>query len=343
MQSQASLAAQRVPDATGIRYLPLYPPQVSVLFAPLAVLSYERALALWWLLTALIYMGCCYRIWRSCPALSNFGATVALAALAFPAFFHLIAWGQTSAIALACFTLAFILLHDEREFAAGVVLGCLVFKPQLGLTAAILFMFLGRWKILSGAVLSAVAQLAAGIAYYGVGPFRSWLNTLWHVPAMLPSFEPKPYQTHCLRTFWSMLVPWSGVSLGLYLISAAVVLGCTVAVWKSQPFSLKFSALLLATVLVSPHLTVYDLVILAPAILFLTDWVVSRGSIHEGTGSLLYAIYILPLLEPFTRRIHVQLSVMAMAVLLYWIWRIAAPGASAARLRPRGQPRAVPT
>src|SRR5262249_19604470 len=161
---------------------------------------------------------------------------------------------------------------QQREFAAGVVLGCLIFKPQLGLTAAILFLLLGRWKIMSGAVLSAGAQLAAGIAYYGVGPFRSWLKHLWPVPARVSYFEPKPYQTHCLRTFWSMLVPWSGVSFGLYLISVAVVLGWTVAVWKSQPFSLKFSALLLATVLVSPHLTVYDLVILAPAILFLTDW-----------------------------------------------------------------------
>ena len=345
MQSQASLAAQRVPDATGIRYLPLYPPQVSILFAPLALVSYGWALAVWWLSTVLIYAGCCYWIWRSCPALSNFGATVALAALAFPAFFHLIAWGQTSAIALACFTLAFFLLRDEREFAAGFVLGCLIFKPQLGLAAAILFMFLGRWKVVSGAVLSAGAQLAAGIAYYGVGPFRSWLNTLWHVPALLSSFEPKPYQTHCLRTFWSLLVPWSGVSFGLYLISAAVVLGWSVAVWKSQkPFSLKFSTLLLATVLVSPHLTVYDLVILAPAILLLTEWVVSHSSIQEGAGSLLYAVYLLPLLEAITRWIHVQLSVIAMAVLLYWIWKIAGTDASVAEFRPAGQPRAaVPT
>ena len=91
MRSQASLAAQRVPDAVGIRYLPLYPPQLSVLFAPLAVLSYEWSLVLWWFCTALFYGGCCYGMWRSCPALSNFGGTVALAALAFPAFYHLIA------------------------------------------------------------------------------------------------------------------------------------------------------------------------------------------------------------------------------------------------------------
>ena len=36
MRAQAELAAQRVPAAAGIRYLPLYPPQVSIFFAPFA-------------------------------------------------------------------------------------------------------------------------------------------------------------------------------------------------------------------------------------------------------------------------------------------------------------------
>jgi hypothetical protein len=342
MRSQASLAAQRVPDAEGIRYLPLYPPQVSILFAPLAILSYEWALALWWLCTTLIYGGCCYGIWRSCAALSNFGGTIALATLAFPAFYHLIAWGQTSAIALACFAVAFFFLREEREFAAGLVLGCLIFKPQLGLAAAILFTFLGRWRLVAGAALSAAAQIAVGILYYGTGPFRRWINIMWEVPTLLTSFEPKPYQTHCLRTFWSMLVPWTGLSLGFYAITGAVVVAWTIAIWKSRDsLSLKFSALLLATVLVSPHLTVYDLVILAPAILLVTDWAVRQGSSDGGIGSLLYAVYVLPLLGPVTRWIHLQLSVIAMAVLLYSIFRIARKRANTAGLHPAGQPRAA--
>jgi len=324
MRSQALLAERRVPDARGIRYLPLYPPQVSLLFAPLAVFSYERALTLWWLFTALIYAACCYWTWQSCPALHRCGATTALAALAFPAFFHLIAWGQTSAIALACFTVTFFLLRDQREFAAGLVLGCVTFKPQLGLAAAILFIFVGSWRLVAGAALSGAVQSAVGVLYYGTGPFRSWMDTMRHVPARLASFEPKPYETHCLRTFWSILVPRSELSFGLYLVSSAVVLGWTIAIWKSQkPFSLKFSVLLLATVLVSPHLTIYDLVILAPAILLLTEWAISQGSTQAGIGSLLYAVYILPLLGPCTHWTHVQLSVIAMAILVYWIWRIA--------------------
>jgi hypothetical protein len=176
---------------------------------------------------------------------------------------------------------------------------------------------------LAGAVLSAAAQIIAGVTYYGVNPFRSWLQTLWDVPALVPSLEPRPYQTHCLRTFWSMLVPWSGVSLALYVISAIIVLAWTIAIWQRQgPLSLKYSALLLATVLVSPHLTVYDLVILAPAILLLTDWLIPHPSARQGIGTLIYLVCVLPLLGPFARWIHIQLSVIAMTALLYSIGKI---------------------
>lgn len=323
MDAQAAMAARRVPEAAGIRYVPLYPPQVSLVFAPLAHLRYGRALALWWLCTAVIYGACCYWVWRVCPNLRDFGGTAALVAMAFPAFFHLIAWGQTSALALACFTVGFLLLRDEHEFAAGLALGCLIFKPQLGLAAALLFIVVGRWRVMAGAALSATAQIAAGIAFYGVGPFRSWLQTLRAVPALIPSFEPRPYQTHCLRTFWSMLVPWSGAAFVLYVVSGIVVLAWTVAIWKRQEsLSLKYSTLLLATVLVSPHLTVYDLVILAPAILLLTDWLISHPAARQGTGTLLYLTCALPLLGPLMRWTHIQLSVIVMAALVYFIWRM---------------------
>jgi alpha-1,2-mannosyltransferase len=334
LKAQAAMAAQRMPDAAGIRYLPLYPPQVSLIFAPLAYLSYGRALALWWLCTAVIYGACCYLIWRVSPNLRDFGGTVALVAIAFPAFFHLIAWGQTSALALACFTAGFLLLRGKREFVAGLALGCLVFKPQLGLAAAVVFIVSRRWRVIAGATLSAAAQIGVGIAYYGVDPFLSWLRMLGTVPALLPSFEPRPYQTHCLRTFWSMLVPWSGAAFGLYVVSAIVALAGTAVIWKcEESLSLKYSALLLATVLVSPHLTIYDLVILAPAILLLTDWLISHPSAPQGTGILIYLVCALPLVGPCTRWTHIQLSVIVMAALLYWLWRMRESGDS---LHPSG-------
>lgn len=322
MRAQAELAAQRVPAAAGIRYLPLYPPQVSILFAPFAQLSYLWALVLWLTLSALIYGLCCYAVWRACPNLRNYKLTVLILALAFPAFWHLIAWGQTSALALACFTLAFFALRAQRELLAGLAFGCLFFKPQLGLAVAIVFLITLRWKIVAGALLSALAQLSVAWLYYGPAPLREWMRVLLDVSHTLPLLEPKPYQTHCLRTFWTMLVPWSSASFTLYVITALLISALTVACWRSRmPLSLRYSALLLSTVLLAPHLTVYDLVILAPAFLLVSDWIVTQSdNATPHLKLLLYLAFALPLLGPLARWTHLQLSVPAMAALLYGIW-----------------------
>ena len=222
-------------------------------------------------------------------------------------------------------------MRGKREFLAGLVLGCLIFKPQLGLAAAVVFAALGAWRILLGAALSAFGQISIGVLYYGAGPLRQWIYLLRHVRTALPLLEPKLYQTYSLRTFWTMLVPWEGVAFGLYVATAILTLGLTIACWKrssAAPLALRYSSLLMATVLVAPHLTVYDLVILAPAFLLLSDWLVTeRGhqafpTCARGLGTLLYLSYTLPLLGPFARITHVQLSVVVMAATLYVIWRL---------------------
>jgi len=329
MNAQATLVTQRVPEAAGIRYLPLYPPQVSVLFAPLAHFSYGWALALWWFGSVGLYGVCCYCVWRACPHLKDYGGLVALLAAGYPAFFHLLAWGQTSALALACFTIGFLLFRSGRQFMAGLAVGCLIFKPQLGLVAAVTFVVVGNWRVISGAILSAAAQIAAGVAYYGVQPLRNWLDAMRNVSSQFALLEPRLYQTHSLRTFWTMLVPSDPAAFGLYIVSAAVALGTTIAIWKrgrSGPLALRYSALLLASVLVAPHLTVYDLVILAPAFLLLADWLVgqSPNSVTRRLATVLYLVFVLPLLGPLARWTHVQLSVIAMAAVLYLLWRITA-------------------
>ncbi|MFZ0808953.1 MAG: glycosyltransferase family 87 protein [Candidatus Sulfotelmatobacter sp.] len=326
ISAQAALAAQRVPQAAGIRYLPLYPPQVSILFAPFAYLSYPWALALWWTFSTAIYAACCHAVWRVCPNLRGYGRLICMLAIAYPGFFHLIAWGQTSALALACFTAAFLLLRERREFLAGLALGCLIFKPQLALAAAIVFVALGTWKVIAGAAISAAAELAVGVLYYGMQPLRNWFHVLRNVDRLMPLLEPKPYQTHSLRTFWTLLLP-PGISLTLYVLSALVVLGLTIACWRrksADSLALPYSALLLATVLVAPHLTVYDLVILAPAFLLLADWLLTQPKtvLTNWSEMLLYFSYVLPLLGFLAIGTHLQLSVVAMCALLYVLLKL---------------------
>jgi Glycosyltransferase family 87 len=328
MTAQAALIRKLVPAADGSLYVPLYGPQVSLFFAPLARLPYALALFVWLLFNAFVYALCVYAVWRCCPGLQPHGWTVMVLAIAFPGLFHLLTWGQTSGLALACFTLAFLALRAKHPLLAGLAIGSLIFKPQLGLAAAVVFVLMREWKVVLSASLAAFAQLSIGWAHYGTPVMRSYWHALLNVRDILVLLEPRPYQMHSLRAFWALLVPWPPAAYALYAVSAVAALALVLRCWPSrQPLELRYSALLLATVLVSPHLTAYDLVILAPAFLLLGNWIAGNPGQRFVLAArlLLYACYPLFLLAALTRITHLQLSVIAMAALL---WIAAKPAAS---------------
>ena len=324
IQAQAALLRKLVPEAAGDLYVPLYGPQVSLLFAPFARMSYPTALTIWLLLNAVIYGACCYLVWKHCPNLRAEPRTVLIAALAFPGFFHLVAWGQTSALALLCFTLAFLALSKNRLYLAGLAIGSLIFKPQLGLAVAVIFLFAREWKVIAAAIPAALAQLSIGCLYYGTPVMKKYLRALINVRDVLPMLEPRAYQMHSLRAFWSLLIPWTPLAFAFYVVTAVAVLAVAARCWQSSAsLGLRYAALMLATVLVAPHLTVYDLLILAPAFLLLTDWAVrtATGSSAPIMSALLYLCYPLFLLGPLARFTRIQLSVIALAGLLLLINR----------------------
>jgi glycosyl transferase family 87 len=324
-KAQADLSTQRVPAAAGIIYVPLLPPQVSVFFAPWARLPYPWALGSWLIVSGLLYGLSCYLIWRTCHVLGEERRAVLWLAIAFPGFFHLILWGQASALALVCFTLAYLALRGEHEFLAGLALGSLMFKPQLGVAAAVIFLVTQRWKVIAGAALAAMFQVAIAWAYFGADSLREWVRVLFHLFNSVSVLEPKLYQSHSLRSFWALLFPSPGVSLALYAVSACVVLIVAIACWRSSlPLQLRYCALLLASVLVSPHLIVYDLVILAPAILFFAEWLATQP--HDRLTAAMTAplclAYLSPLLGPLSLWTHLQISVIAMTGLMGLMWQL---------------------
>jgi alpha-1,2-mannosyltransferase len=322
MRAQANLAREFVTNAPDSFYVPLYGPQVSLFFAPFAQLPYGYALVAWLAVNVLIYACCCFAVWKTCPGLQTYRWTVLILAIGFPGFFHLLAWGQTSGLALLCFTLAYLALRRHHTLLAGLAIGSLIFKPQLGLAAAVVFVCAREWKVVAGSVMAATVQLAAAWLDYGTVVMRAYLHALTHVRDVLPLLEPRLYQTHSLRSFWSLLLPWPRVAFGLYVVSTVVSLALAVRVWtRRSSLSIRFSALLLATVLVSPHLTVYDLIILAPAFLLLGDWAAVQCEQAPRIQQLLYLCYPLFLIGPLTRITHLQLSVMAMAALLWITWQ----------------------
>ena len=322
MNVQTDLAHQWVPEAGRPVYVPMYPPQVSLLFAPLARFSYGSALSAWLAISTLLYGMCCYWIWRTCPHLDNHARTAAILALAYPGFFHLLLWGQTSALALLCFTLAYLALRGDRQFLAGLAIGSVIFKPPLGLAALFVFLLAPEWTLVGGALTAAAAQLSMAWLYYGPAVLRDYLTRVLHMRDVLPIFEPRPYQMHSLRAFWQLVLPETSLSFWLYVASMVLVLALTLTCWRSPaPLALRYGVFLFATVLVAPHLTIYDLVVLAPAFLLLADWL-AENSAPPLVIPMLLAAYLLPLV-PQAKWTHVQFSVIAMTVLLWTLTRTA--------------------
>jgi hypothetical protein len=155
---------------------------------------------------------------------------------------------------------------------------------------------------------------------------RAYLEMLLHPSRWIGAAELglAPIQMHSLRSFWSLIIPSPEVALAFYALTSVAVVAMAASIWKSQsPLALRFSALILAAILVNPHLFVYDLLALIPVLLLATDWALA----HENSASspalklLLYLAFVLPLFGPLSRWTHLQLSVPIFAAILWTLHR----------------------
>jgi hypothetical protein len=304
-----------VPESAADYFICLYPPQITVIFAPLAGVPYLQAFAVWSALGALVYAACMVAVGRTCPRLSPFVGTVALCAAAYPGFFEQIAHGQCAIVSLVCVTGFYLALNTGRPIIAGFAIGLLAFKPTLAATAVVVFVLAGEWRLLLGVALGAGLQYGAATLAYGPDVMASYARALVQLGEAVQQQTPRLYNMHCLRAFWTILIPWPAIARVLNLASATGVLFLAWRAWRrnADP-GLRFAAVMLATVLISPHLYVYDLLILAPALMVLAD----RGRIP---GFIVAMCYALPLLGPLADLTHVQLSVPVFVTTLYLLGR----------------------
>ena len=93
--AQAARMDRLVPDYEN-RFAPIHGPQISLLFAPLARLPYEVAFGIWIAFTCAGYALCCALLWTAEPALRRYRWIVLTLAAGYPAFYLLIAFGQSS-------------------------------------------------------------------------------------------------------------------------------------------------------------------------------------------------------------------------------------------------------
>jgi hypothetical protein len=246
-------------------------------------------------------------------------------ALAFPPFAMLIGFGHMSSLVLVAFTAGYLALRAGRRWLAGFALGCVFLKPPLGVILPFVFLYNREWRMIAGAASAVMLQLLVAGLYFGFDVWIEYFAMLGEFGTIVPFLEQRPHQMHSLRSFFTMLLPWTGAAAVAYGLTAVLVTVAVANAWREVPsLRLRYSLLLLGAVLVNPHVYVYDLVVIAPVFLLSAAWMLERGYVSWTFGLVAYLAYYSPVFAAWvSERTHVQITVVAFVVLAWMLARVA--------------------
>ncbi len=239
-----------------------YPPPFLFVASLLAQLPYQTAFIGWAVVSFLPFLVAMRAIVGR-----NFGY---LLALAIPMAFINALVGQNGFLTAALIG-GTLYLIPIRPVLAGICLGLLTYKPQYGLLFPIALIAAGHWRVFISAAVTAVVLAIASWLAFGI---ESWLAFFHWMPKFSQTFltEGKaPWWK--LQSIFAMVRYFGGSEpLGwafqwVLTASVAVVLAL---IWRSRvPYTMKAAALAAGTLLTTPYLFMYDMMVLAIPIAFL--------------------------------------------------------------------------
>ena len=236
-----------------------YPPVLLLLTAPLAFVPYVPALLIWTIAGWL----CFYAALNAVRP----GRATLLLALATPAVFINAIGGQNGTWTAALFGGGLTLL-DRRPAAAGVLFGLLIYKPQLGILLPVALVASRHFR----AVAAAAVLVLASIFMFGIEPWAAYSHNL-PVLRHLILEEGVGVWHRMLSVFvfarrLGLDVPASYAVQAIAALIAAGVVG--LAWWRDVAAPARNALLVLGTMLATPYLQDYDLVIGAVVVAWLT-------------------------------------------------------------------------
>jgi hypothetical protein len=232
-----------------------YPPSVMFLAAPFGQLGYLAALLCWTLIGIAVFLVVARRHvtdWR-----------VLIPIAVSPAALFCAVSGQSSFFT-AAMLIAILALLDRKPLTAGVLIGLLTVKPQLGLLFPFVLIASGRWRVFAAAALTSLALAVATAAVFGPQIWIDFVLKGLPVQGMVLA-DPDRIATPFFPTVFMNL---RGLNLGYpvamtvqAVFSAAALCAATWAFRfrKDADPALLMALFLACSVCASPYLLAYDL------------------------------------------------------------------------------------
>jgi len=220
-----------------------------------------------------------------------------LVAAAFPAAFVNIGHGQNGFLTTALLGGGLHLL-DRRPWLAGMLIGCLAYKPQFGVLIPIALLAGGKWRTIGAAVTTVTALILVSFVTLGGNVWHAFADSLNFTQTVV--LEQGGTGWEKIQSVFSAVRMWGASVPTAYAvqISLGVLLAASLTwLWQSDAaFELKAAALATGSLLATPYVLDYDLVVLAIAIAYFTRHGLSYG-FRNFEISLLAAAWIVPLLS----------------------------------------------
>jgi Glycosyltransferase family 87 len=193
-----------------------------------------------------------------------------LLAMAFPVVLTNTLVGQNGFLTASLIGGALVLM-PARPILSGLCLGLLTYKPQYGLLFPLVLIATSQWTVFVTAALVAVAMALASWLAFGTESWQAFFH--W-----MPMFS-QAFLTEGRAPWWKLqslfaLVRYFGGTeqfawIFQWIMTGSVAVGL-VLMWRSRvSYSLKAAALAAGTLLVTPYLFMYDMMVLAVAVAFL--------------------------------------------------------------------------
>ncbi len=268
-------------------YAFLYPPGFLFLCLGLSALPYMAALVLWLGATLLALLAALRRL-----VPKRFGL---LATLAYPAMLMNAANGQNAFATGACFAAA-LACGDAAPIRAGMCLGLLAIKPQLGLLVPVGLALCGRWRSFMAAGVTALAVCALSALVFGMASWTAWVAAS-PLSRVILEHGYNGYQ-NMLSVFAAVRLLQGGVGLAYAAQAAAAALALIVMARAVRPragLRATIAVTTVATLVATPWSLDYDLVVLAGPLAWVAGEALRTGWLPWEKITLLSA-YVLPLL-----------------------------------------------
>jgi Glycosyltransferase family 87 len=274
-----------------------YPPSIMLVAAPFGRLSYLPALACWTILGAAVFVWVAYRTIEDRRLL--------VPILLSPAAVFCLISGQSSLVTAAMLLTIFACL-DRKPVLAGILIGLLTLKPQLGLLFPVMLAASGRRRVFATTALTAVFVAAATAALFGP---QVWIDFIVKgLPVQNAVLaDPERIATSFYPTIF-MNMRGGGAS---YQLAMAVQAGFSAAAAAAVFFAYRFrkdadpqllAALFLAcSIAAVPYLLSYDTL----AIACLAVMLLANGKLDAQGQILAKLIFWLPLIQMALGQYHV--------------------------------------